>query len=127
MSLMCQIKVEDLRFFSYHGFYADEQLLGNEYFVSIAVDLPLKSPINDDLENTLNYEELYEIAKTEMAIPRKLLESVAQDILLKTKSKCQNPAAIKIKICKVNPPFGGDQAKSIITLSWENNDSENDF
>lgn len=127
MNLMCQINVEDLRFYSYHGFYEEEQLLGNEYLVSIEVSLPLDSSINDDLKNTINYESLYNIAKTEMKIPRKLLETVAHAILIQTKAQCHEIFAIKVKISKVNPPFGGDLAKSTIILTWENSPAENEF
>lgn len=126
MNLMCQIEVEDLRFYSFHGFYKEEQVLGNEYLVSIKVTLPLQSHLNEDINNTINYENLYNIAKTEMAIPRKLLETVAQSILVQTKEQCHNAFSIKVKICKINPSFGGDQAKSTIILTWGNNPSENE-
>lgn len=118
MDLTCCIKVKDLRFFSYHGFYPEEQILGNEYFVSIEVLFPLQSPINDQLENTLNYEDLYAIAKKEMKKPQKLLETVASNILNKVHRKDDNIEQVKVNICKVNPPFGGDKAKSEIEITW---------
>ena len=118
MKLACCIKVKDLRFYSYHGFYPEEQILGNEYFVSIEVLFPLQSPLNDKLENTLNYEDLYSIAKKEMKTPQKLLENVASNILNKVRTKGDDIEKIKVNICKVNPPFGGDKAKSEIEITW---------
>ena len=118
MELTCCIKVKDLRFFSYHGFYPEEQILGNEYFVSIEVLFPLQSPLNDKLENTLNYEDLYTIAKKEMKSPQKLLETVASNILNKICTKSDHVEQIKVSICKINPPFGGDKAKSEIEITW---------
>jgi dihydroneopterin aldolase len=118
MELMCCIKVKDLRFYSYHGFYQEEQILGNEYFVSIETLLPLQSQLNDNLENTLNYESLYEIAKTEMKRSQKLLETVASNILHQALKLNSNIEKIKVEICKINPPFGGDKAKSEIELTW---------
>lgn len=119
MELMCRIKVKDLRFFSYHGFYPEEQILGSEYFVSIEVLFPMRSPLNDELKNTLNYETLYAIASTEMKSPQKLLETVASNILNKALTKSVNIEHIKVNICKINPPFGGDKATSEIELTWE--------
>lgn len=119
MEVMCRIKVKDIRFFSYHGFYPEEQILGNEYFVSIEVLLPLQSPLNDELKNTLNYETLYAIAETEMKIPQKLLETAAINILNKALTKSEIIEQIKVSICKINPPFGGDKAKSEVELTWK--------
>lgn len=118
MYITCRIKVKDLRFFSYHGFYPEEQILGNEYFVSIEVVTPLAPKIEDTLENTINYEMLYAIATEEMAISQKLLETVAENILTKIHSTNTRLEQIEVRICKVNPPFGGDKAKSEVTLNW---------
>lgn len=118
MDITCRIKVKDLRFFSYHGFYPEEQILGNEYFVSIEVAIPLALNLEDSLENTVNYEVLYTIATVEMAISQKLLETVAQNILTKIHSTNTSLDQIKVRICKVNPPFGGDKAQSEVILSW---------
>jgi dihydroneopterin aldolase len=123
MDIMCCIKVKELRFFSHHGFYPEEQILGNEYLVSIEVSFPFTHSIDDKLENTINYEILYEIAKKEMRNPQKLLETVASNILNETllKSDIDSTEKIKVNICKINPPFGGDKAKSEVELIWTRN------
>src|SRR5690554_5457345 len=119
MELMCRVRVKDLRFFSHHGFYPEEQILGNEYFVSIELSFPLQNTtLNDDLKNTINYEDLYEIAKKEMNSPQKLLETVASNILNKALTQSDDIEQIKVTVCKINPPFGGDNAKSEIELTW---------
>ncbi len=118
MELMCRVKVKDLRFFSHHGFYPEEQILGNEYFVSIELSFPLQNSLNDNLENTINYEDLYTIAKMEMNYRQKLLETVASNILHRALKTSDYIEQIKVNICKINPPFGGDKAKSEIELTW---------
>lgn len=120
MDRMCCIKVKELRFFSRHGYYPEEQILGNEYFVSIEVCFFLPDSINDRLENTLNYENLYNIAKEEMEKPQKLLETVAENILSRILAKRDTDTTekIKVSVCKINPPFGGDKAKSEVELTW---------
>lgn len=118
MGVVCCVKLKDLSFFSHHGFYPEEQILGNEYSVSIEVSFLLESSIGDKLENTLNYEDLYQIAKAEMGSPQKLLETVASNILRKSLNKTVSAERISVSICKINPPFGGDKAKSEVELIW---------
>jgi dihydroneopterin aldolase len=118
MGIVFCIKVKDLHFFSHHGFYPEEQVLGNEYLVSIEVSFLLENSFEDKLEDTINYEDLYTIAKTEMECPQKLLETVAINILNKTLQESVNAESIKVSICKINPPFGGDKAKSEVELIW---------
>ncbi|MBE7177673.1 MAG: dihydroneopterin aldolase [Mucilaginibacter polytrichastri] len=74
------IALTNLRFFAYHGFYPEEQVLGNEFFVDLHVKTGQEAS-NDELASTLNYEELYAIVDRHMRIPVKLIETVAQDIL----------------------------------------------
>lgn|SRR5690606_8818970 len=120
MDKLCCIRVKELRFFSHHGYYPEEQILGNEYFVSIEVCFSFPNAIDDRLENTLNYESLYDVAKKEMEKPQKLLETVADNILNKIIAISDNDSTekIKVSVCKINPPFGGDKAKSEVELTW---------
>lgn len=118
MGIICRIKVKDLHFFSHHGFYPEEQILGNDYSVSVEVSFLSGNFFGDKLENTINYEDLYKIAKIEMERPQKLLETVAGNILNKALLKSSNAEEVKVSICKINPPFGGDKAKSEVELIW---------
>lgn len=122
MSTTCTIKIKDAHFYSYHGFYPEENQLGNDYRVSIEATLPLSALVADNMENTLNYELLYRIAKTEMERPRRLLETLAQGMLEEVKKCSPLCEAISIVITKLNPPFGGDKACSEIELHWNRKD-----
>lgn len=118
-SLVQVVSVENARFFAYHGYYEEEQQIGNEYFVDVSVHFrPTQTQIkairhektlNIDLEqNTINYELLYRIVNNAMQIPRKLLEKVALDILEQIKEINPMIEKAEVKIRKVHPPFGGD-------------------
>ncbi len=114
-----RIALDDLRFFAYHGYYPEEQVLGNEFMVAVhaAFDQPEKT--EDDLNRTVNYETLYEIVKTEMETPRKLLETVAETILKRVREEFPFVDEIEVSICKNRPPFGGDHAKAAVSLTWK--------
>lgn len=113
------IALEEVRFFSPIGFYEEEQLLGNEFFVNLKLGIPFRNPDSEKLANTINYEELYQILVEVMSPARKLLESAAEDVLNKVLEKYPDVQEINISIRKMNPPFGGDRANSIVSLHYQ--------
>jgi len=79
---MGQIALEGLEFFAFHGYYDEEQKIGNKY----GVDLHLKTDLHaagasDKLAETVNYEVLYRVTLEEMQRPARLLEHLAHRIL----------------------------------------------
>ena len=115
-----EVALTDARFYAYHGYYAEEQVLGNEFTVDICVAFNKGDrPIADELQHTVNYEQLYHIAKTEMQQPRKLLETVAETMLDLVKADFPFVDRIEVRVTKHNPPFGGDRANARVVLRWE--------
>ena len=115
-----QVALADARFFAYHGYYPEEQVLGNEFTVDISVAFDREDrKTADELQHTVNYELLYHIAKTEMQQPRKLLETVAETMLHRVKADFPFVASIEVSVTKHNPPFGGDRANVRVALKWE--------
>lgn len=115
-----RVALSNARFFAYHGFYPQEQLLGTVFFVDIEVafERELQCGGEEDLGRTVNYAELYDIAKDEMAQPRKLLETVAEAMLLQVKARFGFLDRIQVRITKEHPPFGGDIAQAQVALEW---------
>ncbi len=74
------IKLDNCRFFAFHGVLPVEKTTGNEFIVSVRVEYSVKSPEEDDLTNTISYADIYEIIKEEIAGPRNLLETVARQL-----------------------------------------------
>ena len=76
------IYLEGLEFFAYHGFYDEEQRVGNKYSVDIKITSDLTEARNSDkLNDTINYEELYRLTKEEMKVSSRLLEHIAERII----------------------------------------------
>lgn len=114
-----KVSLEEVRFYSPIGFYEEEQILGNEFFVTVSVSFPFKNPDAEDISNTINYEELYRILVEVMSPRRKLLESAAEDILNMLIESYSFVQKIEVRIRKVNPPFGGDVANSVVSLYYK--------
>jgi len=77
---MIQVALRGMKFYGFHGYYSFERRVGNSFTMDIVVDLKGASDPKDRIEHTINYEELYEIAKSYMQAQYLLLESLAYDI-----------------------------------------------
>lgn len=106
---MALIALEGMRFYAYHGFYPEEQIIGSEYIVDIHVDANTQmAAATDDLYKTVNYETIYLICQAEMRKPTQLLEALVQRIVSKINNIFgRKVTGLKVRIKKMNPPLGG--------------------
>ena len=76
------IELEGMEFKAYHGCLEQEKVRGNSFTVDFRGELDLSAAAeSDNLNDTLNYAEIYEIVADEMSIPSELLENVAGRIV----------------------------------------------
>lgn len=113
-----KVGLHGIRFFAYHGFYPEEQVLGCEFIVDIETELDVFGDGQDDISQTVNYERLFQIAKTEMEIPRKLIETVAHGMLEKIRHEFLTVKWIRVSIKKMHPPLAGQVDHSSIELTF---------
>ena len=79
---MAKITLENMEFHAFHGCMEHEQQLGNTFIVSVCMELDTSlAGATDELVHTLNYQLVYDVVKTQMEIPSKLIEQVGQGIL----------------------------------------------
>lgn len=117
LSSMGKVALEGIEFFSYHGYYEEEQKLGNKYEVNISVDVDLDKAANDDtLSGTVNYETLYQIVSEEMLVSSKMLEHVGNRIIKRTLEAFPEVLAVQLDISKFNPPVKGVCRKAKVTM-----------
>jgi 7,8-dihydroneopterin aldolase/epimerase/oxygenase len=111
------IALEGMEFFAYHGFYDEEQKIGNRY----AIDLAIKADISlaaetDVLKKTINYETLYKIVAEVMHQKHRLLEHVGHAIIHKVRTQFVDIESVKVSVTKFNPPIGGVCERARVTL-----------
>lgn len=111
------IGLRDLEVFAYHGYYPEERAKGNTFIINVQVTLNSWPDTNDELNNTLNYEELYQICMDEMKITCKLLETVAVRIANEITSR-YDIAGGSIKIEKCQPPLEAKIKSSFVELQF---------
>ena len=110
MKLMSsKIYLRNVRFHAFHGVLPLEGIVGNDYLVNLVLDYDFSSALKtDDLQGTLNYAEVYQKVREEMAVPSKLLEHVAGRIAHRLFSDFPEIQKLQLSITKVNPPMGAD-------------------
>lgn len=110
MKLMSsKIYLRNVRFHAFHGVLPQEGIVGNDYLVNLVLDYDFSSALKtDDLQGTLNYAEVYQKIREEMAVPSKLLEHVAGRIAHRLFSDFPEIQKLQLSITKVNPPMGAD-------------------
>ncbi len=112
------IEIENMEFYSYHGHYREERIIGNRFIVDLRVTTSLgKASETDDLNDTINYQSAYEIVKEQMLIESNLLEHVAKRILDSLYERFSSLESVTVKISKMNPPLGGQIGRVSVTLS----------
>lgn len=103
------IKVENIRVFAHHGCLKEETKIGSDYRVDLEVKVNLKSSATtDSLNDTVDYVLLNKIVIEEMAIPSKLLETVAKRVLDRIFTESASVRKASVSVSKLNPPIGGD-------------------
>lgn len=115
---MGKITLEGLEFFAFHGYYDEEQKIGNKYGVDITIETFLdKAGMDDKLSETIDYEELYKIIREEMGLPSRLLENIGDRIMNSVFANFPLVTFIELSISKFNPPIGGICNRAVVTLS----------
>ncbi len=115
-----EIRLENLEFFAYHGCFEEEQKIGTYFSVDVAINYDgTACEKTDNLQFALNYQTVYEVIKSEMMKPSKLLEHVVYRIIQAisetfSEMKLEN---IYVGVSKLNPALavGGKVGK--VTVS----------
>lgn len=112
------IKLNDMRFYAYHGVLKQETKVGNYYVVNIHIDADLSYACNsDNVEDTINYAIVYDLVKAEMQKPSKLIEHVAMRIYTSIKSEFPQIINLEVRLAKNSPPIRGDVQSAEVIIS----------
>jgi len=108
---MGQIALEEMEFYAYHGCFAEEQIIGGKFLVTVKITTDTAvAEKTDNITKTINYQDVYAVIKKEMEQKSKLLEHVASRIADAVKNHFPAVEKISVKVTKINPPVGGKMA-----------------
>ncbi len=117
---MATIAIEGMEFYSYHGHFEEESVIGTKFNLDLYIETDTtKAEKSDKLDDTVNYLAVYQTVKKEMETSSYLIEHVARRILDQLLSEFPSIDFAEIKFRKMNPPLGGQMESVSITLSAE--------
>ncbi len=111
-----KVSLKKVHFFAKHGYYAYEQLVGNDFIVN------LNCYFLDANDYFVNYEDLFAITQNIMVTqqPEKFLETLAKNIIEAIQLQYPFLQQIDIEIIKTKPPipsFNGEGAS--VKITWK--------
>ena len=105
---MAIISIEKMEFYAYHGCFEEEQKIGTWFNVDLSMEVDTaKAEESDNLDDTVNYQMVYQVVKEAMMQPSHLLENVARRILKAVNENFPQVSYAWVKVKKMNPPLGG--------------------
>lgn len=112
------IQIENMEFYSFHGHFKEERIVGNKFLVDLTIETDMTLPAaSDNLKDAVNYQRVYEIVKLQMEMKSHLLEHIAGRILDAIYSEMVGIKKATVKVSKMNPPMGGKIRSVSIVLS----------
>ena len=108
-----------MEFHAFHGCLEQERKEGNTFVVDFRGKRDgKKAAKTDDLKNTADYSQIYEIVAAEMAKPSNLLENVAGRIVDAIMAADFGFWFVQVRVSKKNPPVGGTCSWSRVTATF---------
>jgi dihydroneopterin aldolase len=119
------IKIEGMEFRAAHGCYDAEQRVGGNFAVDVVLEVEDGGTAAgeggaaeaDDISRTVNYVEVYEAVRGEMAVPSRIIENVAHRILEAIASRFPQVSRCEVSVAKLAPPLGGKAARVSVTFA----------
>jgi len=103
------IRIKNASFYAYHGALQEEQNIGGRFEADVDIYTDFSEAAkNDDLKNTINYDEVYKfINKLVHEKKYYLIETLAVVIADKLLDKYKNIKKISVRVRKHHVPVGG--------------------
>jgi dihydroneopterin aldolase len=95
-----------LRFFGHHGVLPEEAARGQDFEVTVQLELPLgEAGRADDLSRTVDYRAVREVIRGVMeGPPRKLVEALAETVAVEVLRAFPLVQAVEVEVVKLKPP-----------------------
>ena len=117
------IRLKNMIFYGYHGVYEFEKEKGTNFEIDLELFTPLaKSSKSDNIEHTINYEDIYELVKKTFGsksyfLLEKLADSISRSIFEEHKIE-----KLIIRVRKINAPLDGKLDRVEIELERKSSD-----
>lgn len=114
---MLTIHLQNLEFKSFHGLYAEEKILGNIFIVNVTARYQPSSLTIIDINQTVNYEDLFALIEKKMVVATELLETLAIEIATDVLHTFAIIDEVNISITKQHPPIKGFKGNVAVSFN----------
>ena len=112
-----ELKLEGMEFRAAHGCYDVEQQVGGNFTVDLVLTVDDNgAAAADDVTRTVNYVEVYETVREQMAIPSRIIENTADRILKALSARFPQILQIEVTLAKLAPPIGGKANRVAVSI-----------
>lgn len=112
---MLTVSLEQMKFYAGHGTLPEEAILGGVFLVDVRISMEAQAPMLR-LDQTVDYQKVYQLVKEIMETPVPLLETLAEHCIHRIKEAFPVVTRIEVKISKLAPPLGGEVGCSAVCL-----------
>lgn len=103
-----KLEINNIEIFAPIGVYDHEKIGKNRFLVSVHIEGDFSESMQSDkLEDTLDYQQIYEIVHREMQLPADLIEHVCHRIAERISKLDFEMSKIKVRLEKCAPPMEG--------------------
>lgn len=111
------IALEGMKFFAYHGYYDHEREYGNQFVIDVYVETDFtEATVKDELQATLDYEEVYSMVRKAMEQKYYLLEYLGSKIIESIHGGFPDIKHVRVRVSKLNPPVKGEVQRVFIEV-----------
>ena len=109
-----------MEFRGHHGCLESERRDGNWFRVDLVYDYDMrKAARTDALEDAVDYSQVYDLIREEMAVPANLLEHLASRILNQLTDLFPTITYAELTVTKFNPPLDGRVESTSVTVTYQ--------
>lgn len=114
-----QIRVTGIKAFGYHGVLPHEATEGQDFIVDLLITLDLRAvSLSDDLQETINYADLAQIAHDNILGERvQLIERLAGRIAEEISSAYSQITSVSVTVHKPHAPVAVDFEDISVTIT----------
>lgn len=119
--MLLTVAINRMRVTARHGLLPQERLVGNDFEVSVSVDIDadVEALMADAIDVSVSYADLADVIREVMLTPCDLLEAVAARIYQAIKMGFPNVMGGVVTIKKLTPPIPSSRMESAsVTLRW---------
>lgn len=104
---MDKLQLRGMRFYGYHGVFAEENRLGQQFIVDLELLIDLQqAALTDELQYALDYSELHEFVRGIVeGPPVKLIEALTDQVASRVLEHYTMVNEITVRVTKPHPPF----------------------